>query len=118
MTVSSLRVHWLAVLAVLAVGTILTACIGSPAPAPEPNASPIATPEPDTAEEGGSVASDRAALVALYNATGGASWRFSTNWLSDRPLGAWHGVTTTVSAVSLWCGCRTAGCRGRAQPSN
>ena len=49
---------------------------------------------PDTAADGGSVASDRAALVALYNATGGASWRLSTNWLSDRPLNAWDGVTT------------------------
>ncbi len=35
-----------------------------------------------------------AALVALYNATGGASWDSSTNWLSDRPLDEWHGVTT------------------------
>ena len=48
----------------------------------------------DTAEDGGSVASDRAALVALYNATEGASWITSTNWLSDRPLNEWHGVTT------------------------
>ena len=55
---------------------------------PEPAASP------DTAEDGGSVASDRAALVALYNATEGASWWTSTNWLSDRPLDEWHGVTT------------------------
>ena len=48
----------------------------------------------DVAADVGSVASDRTALVALYNATGGASWITSTNWLSDRPLGAWHGVTT------------------------
>ena len=41
-----------------------------------------------------SAASDRAALVALYNATGGANWRDNTNWLSDEPLGNWHGVTT------------------------
>ena len=60
---------------------------------------------PDTAEDGGSVASDRAALVALYNATGGASWTTSTNWLSDRPLDEWHGVTTNsdgrVTELSL-----------------
>lgn len=37
---------------------------------------------------------DRAALEALYAATGGANWRNSTNWLNDAPLGAWHGVTT------------------------
>ena len=39
-------------------------------------------------------ASDRAALVALYNATGGAGWSNNTNWLSDRPVSEWHGVTT------------------------
>ena len=38
-------------------------------------------------------ASDRAALVALYNATGGPNWRDNTNWLSDEPLEKWHGVT-------------------------
>ena len=48
----------------------------------------------DTAEDGGSVASDRAALVALYNATEGGSWITRTNWLSGRPLDEWHGVTT------------------------
>lgn len=37
---------------------------------------------------------DRKALEALYNATGGASWTDGTGWLSDRPVGEWHGVTT------------------------
>ena len=37
---------------------------------------------------------DRDVLVALYNTTNGASWTYKTNWLSDRPLGEWHGVTT------------------------
>ena len=37
---------------------------------------------------------DRDALVALYNATDGPNWTNNTNWLSDRPLGEWHGVTT------------------------
>ncbi len=37
---------------------------------------------------------DRAALVALYNATDGANWTNNTNWLSDEPIGEWHGVTT------------------------
>ena len=36
--------------------------------------------------------SDRAALVALYNATGGPSWLYSENWLTDAPLGEWYGV--------------------------
>ena len=38
--------------------------------------------------------SDRAALIALYNATGGANWTNRTNWLSDEPLEHWYGVTT------------------------
>ena len=59
----------------------------------------------DTAEDGVGVASDRAALVALYNATEGGSWNTRTNWLSDRPIGEWHGVTTDsggrVTALNL-----------------
>ena len=39
-------------------------------------------------------ATDRAALVALYNATSGDNWANNDNWLSDKPLGEWHGVTT------------------------
>ena len=59
----------------------------------------------DTAEDGVGVASDRAALVALYNATEGGSWTTGTNWLSGRPLDEWHGVTTDsggrVTALNL-----------------
>ena len=44
---------------------------------------------------------DRAALVALYNSTDGPNWATSTNWLSDRPLGDWYGVTINPPAVSL-----------------
>ena len=36
--------------------------------------------------------SDRAALEALYHATGGDGWADNTNWLSDRPLADWFGV--------------------------
>ena len=44
-----------------------------------------------------SASPDRAALVALYNATGGPNWVFNTNWLSDRPIDEWYGVTTNSS---------------------
>ena len=37
---------------------------------------------------------DRAALVALYNATNGPNWVDNTNWLTDAPLGEWYGVST------------------------
>ena len=49
---------------------------------------------PAEAAAQGSVETDRAALVSLYNATDGPNWATSTNWLSDEPLSAWHGVTT------------------------
>ena len=35
---------------------------------------------------------DRAALTALYNATGGPSWTRRDNWLSASPLADWYGV--------------------------
>ena len=51
----------------------------------------------DDALAQGSVQSDRAALVSLYNATDGPNWTSRTNWLSDEPLGDWHGVTTDAN---------------------
>ena len=36
---------------------------------------------------------DRAALVALYEATGAANWWNNDNWLSEAPLGDWYGAT-------------------------
>jgi hypothetical protein len=53
----------------------------------------------------GDVNTDRAALAALYNATNGSSWLVDTNWLSNGPLGEWHGVSTDadgrVAGLSL-----------------
>ena len=37
---------------------------------------------------------DRAALVALHNATGGPNWDSNDNWLSDVPISEWSGVST------------------------
>ena len=42
-------------------------------------------------------ATDRAALVALYDATGGTNWTNSSNWKSDSHLSQWHGVRTDAS---------------------
>ena len=36
---------------------------------------------------------DRAALIALYEATDGPNWVNSENWLTAAPLGDWYGVT-------------------------
>ena len=35
--------------------------------------------------------------MSLYNATDGPNWANNTNWLSDKPLGEWHGVTTDAN---------------------
>ena len=35
----------------------------------------------------------REILIAFYHATGGQNWIENSNWLSDRPIGSWHGVT-------------------------
>ena len=51
---------------------------------------PVATPTPTPARSD----SDRAVLVALYHSTGGANWDANANWLSDRPIAEWHGVST------------------------
>ena len=40
---------------------------------------------------------DRVALVALYESTEGESWAMNANWLSDAPIGEWHGVTVDHS---------------------
>ena len=37
---------------------------------------------------------ERAALVAIYDATDGPNWHNSRNWLSDASVGEWHGVRT------------------------
>ena len=40
----------------------------------------------------GTVETDRAALVALYDSTGGDNWTSNTNWKSDKPLNEWYGI--------------------------
>ncbi len=44
---------------------------------------------------------DRAALVALYEATDGPNWVNDDNWLTDAPLGEWYGVRTD-GAGRVW----------------
>ena len=53
---------------------------------------PAAATAPPAAS--GSAETDRKTLVALYNATNGENWTISDKWLSDAPLGEWHGATT------------------------
>ncbi len=51
---------------------------------------PLAETSPDT---------DREALIALYNATGGPDWKINGNWLTDEPIHSWDGVTTSDGRV-------------------
>ncbi len=68
--------------ALLAVAVVIGLDSGEPAPA-------MAQETPSS--------TDRAVLVALYNATIGPSWQGNTNWLSDRPINEWHGVTADAN---------------------
>ena len=54
----------------------------------------------DGAAPASSSSRDRAALVALYNATDGPNWRNNTNWLSDKPVSEWYGVYAYRGPVS------------------
>ena len=49
---------------------------------------------------------DRAALEALYHATGGPNWTNNENWLTDAPLNQWFGIsvdphTRRVTGIEL-----------------
>ena len=48
----------------------------------------------------GSAATDRAALEAVYRATGGDDWTNNTSWLSNAPLEDWYGVEVTDGRVT------------------
>ncbi len=57
---------------------------------------PTSTPPPPPPPPSPLVA-ERAALEALYNATGGSSWTRRDNWLTGAPVDDWHGVATYPS---------------------
>ena len=40
---------------------------------------------------------DREVLVELYGVLDGENWTNSTNWLTERPIREWHGVTNDAS---------------------
>ena len=40
---------------------------------------------------------DREVLVQLYNALDGENWNNNANWLTERPIREWHGVTNDAS---------------------
>lgn len=70
----------------------------APAPAPIPAAAPpVSAPAPTAAPyvpppEFTAPSPDRDALIALYEATGGADWARNINWLSELHVSHWQGV--------------------------
>lgn len=59
---------------------------------------------------------DRAALVAIYQATGGDSWDQNRNWLTDAPLGEWYGVGVTRTGRVFSLSLPTNNLKGRLPP--
>lgn len=68
-------------------GTLPSPPDAPPPPRPRPDA-----PTPTVANQART--SQRTTLIAFYHATNGQRWVNSHNWLSDKPLGEWHGITT------------------------
>ena len=59
---------------------------------------------------------DRSVLVTLYEATGGSNWTKNDNWLTDAPLGEWHGVSTDESGRVQRLELRANGLTGEIPP--
>ena len=66
--------------------------------APEP-LSPLLETAPPQQAQAGFAEADRATLVEFHRATGGDRWRRRGGWLSDDPIGEWHGVTAEGGRV-------------------
>ena len=74
-------------------GETVTLGIGLPLPDGISAGAP-ATATVTLTEEPVGTSQDRAALEALYQATGGPNWTNSANWLTDAALDEWFGVDT------------------------
>ena len=71
----------------------------APTPTPEPSSSTASPPAtstavPTEATQTAPTSPERAALTALYEATGGQDWKASDGWLGDGALDRWQRVTT------------------------
>ncbi len=84
-------------IAVTATATTSTPATATPTATATATTSTLATATPTATTPPPAPGAERAALVALYNATGGANWTRSANWLSDEPIATWYGVLTDDS---------------------
>ena len=73
------------------------AAISAAAPTATPAPTAVLPPVPLQGIETPVPISERDALIAVYHAAGGANWALSSNWLTEEPIGTWHGVTTDES---------------------
>ena len=87
-----------------------------PTATPVPIATPRPTPTPPPTATPPLNEADRAALVALYHATGGPGWTNKSKWLSDAPLGEWHGVSTDAGGRVVDLQLRDNGLTGEIPP--
>ena len=87
-----------------------------PTATPVPTATPRPTPTPQPTATPPLNEADRAALVALYHATGGPGWMNNHKWLSDAPLGEWHGVITGAGGRVVDLQLRNNGLTGEIPP--
>ena len=60
--------------------------------------------------------SDREILTSLYETTDGPNWEESRNWLTDAPLGEWHGVETDADGTVVSLDLRWNGLDGPIPP--
>ena len=78
----------------------------TPTETPKPTPTATSTPAPTATTAPGPVPAltpqerDRAALIALYEATDGANWTNNVGWTSDAPMGEWYGVTVDDGRVA------------------
>lgn len=79
----------------------------APTPTPTWTPEPTAPPPTPTASE-----MDRAVLIALYEATGGPSWRNNANWATEAPLHQWYGVTANSDGRVIELSLQENGLRG------
>ncbi len=94
------RLRLAILLVAISLSAIAAACSGDSGtqPTPVPKATATVAPTPATTASPELALADpqdvdRAALVALYEATGAANWLNKDNWLSEAPLDEWYGLT-------------------------
>ena len=84
-------------------------------PVPTATPAPTATPEPTATTAPTSTPPsepDRAALLTLFQSTGGDGWTNNADWASEKPLAQWHGVTVDAADRVIELSLQDNGLRG------